>query len=68
MYLFNSDALAEAAQGFDLKRVLACLDNAGAIEERRTNGSPCKQVRIPGEGRPYVYVINPAALQAALEE
>ncbi|WP_080758134.1 DUF927 domain-containing protein [Pseudomonas fluorescens] len=68
LYLFNSDALAEAAQGFDLKRVLACLDNAGAIEEHRTNGSACKQVRIPGEGRPYVYVINPAALQAALEE
>ncbi|MDV7211075.1 DUF927 domain-containing protein [Azotobacter beijerinckii] len=68
LYLFTPDALADAAQGFDLKRVLACLDNAGAIAERDGDGRTTKRVRIAGEGLARVYVINPAALIAATEE
>lgn len=68
LYLFLPDALAEAAQGFDLKRVLACLDTACAIEERDNDrdGRLTKRVRVKGEGTPRVYVINPAALLVAL--
>ncbi|QQE88542.1 DUF927 domain-containing protein [Azotobacter chroococcum] len=67
LYLFTPSALADAAQGFDLKRVLACLDNAGAIAER-DHERMTKQQRITGEGRARVYVINPAALLAATED
>jgi len=70
LYLFTPQALADATQGYDLKRVLACLDNADAIAERDNDrdGRLTKQVRITGEGRPRVYVINPAALLEATEE
>lgn len=70
LYLFTPQALAEAAQGFDLKRVLTCLDSAGAIAERDKDraGRLTKRVRITGEGSPRVYVINPAALIAATDE
>lgn len=68
LYLFTQAAITDAAQGFDLKRVLACLDNAGAIAERDNDGRTTKRVRIAGEGLTRVYVINPAALIAATEE
>lgn len=69
MYLFTSEAMAEAAQGFDVKRVLACLDKAGAIAERDSDGRGRmgKRVRV-AEGLVRVYVVNPAALLAATEE
>jgi putative DNA primase/helicase len=70
LYLFTAQALADAAQGFDTRRVLACLDNAGAIAERDNDrdGRLTKRVRVKGEGIARVYVVNPAALLAALEE
>lgn len=70
LYLFTPQALADAAQGFDTKRVLACLDSAGAIAERDNDraGRLSKRVRIKGEGISRAYVINPAALLAATEE
>ena len=70
LYLFTPQALADAAQGFDTKRVLACLDNAGAIAERDNDrdGRLTKRIRIKGEGIARAYVINPAALLAATDE
>jgi putative DNA primase/helicase len=70
LYLFTPQALAEAAQGFDLKRVLACLDSAGAIAERDNDrdGRLTKRQRIKGEGTVRVYVVNPAAILEATEE
>lgn len=70
LYLFTAEAMAEAAQGFDLKRALTCLDKAGAIAERDhdSGGRLNKRVRIAGEGLARVYVINPAVLLAVLEE
>jgi putative DNA primase/helicase len=70
LYLFTTEGLIEAAPGFDLKRVVACLDNAGAIVERESDrdGRFTKRVRIKGVGRPHVYVVSPDALIAATEE
>jgi len=70
LYLFTPQALADAAQGFDIKRVLSCLDKAGAIAERDNDrdGRLTKRIRIKGEGIARAYVINPAALLAATEE
>lgn len=70
LYLFTPAALAEAAQGFDLKRVLSCLDNAGAIADRDQDGSGrfTRRVRIPGEGLARVYAISSAALLVATED
>lgn len=70
LYLFTPQALADAAQGFDIKRVLSCLDKAGAIAERDNDrdGRLTKRIRIKGEGITRAYVINPAALLAATEE
>lgn len=70
LYLFTAQALADAAQGFDMRRVLACLDNAGAIAERDNDrdGRLTKRVRVKGEGIARVYVVNPASLLAAMEE
>lgn len=70
LYLFTPQALADAAQGFDTRRVLACLDNAGAIAERDNDrdGRLTKRVRVKREGIARVYVISPAALLTALEE
>lgn len=70
LYLFTPAALAEAVPGCDTKRVLACLDNAGAIADRERDrpGRQSKRVRIRGEGLRHVYVIDPDALVAATEE
>lgn len=70
LYLFTPHALAEACQGFDRKRILACLDSAGAIAERDSDmpGRNSKKVRIKGEGTARVHVISPAALLAAVGE
>lgn len=70
LYLFTPQALIEAAPGFDSKRVLACLDNAGAIAERDNDrdGRLTKRQRIKGEGTVRVYVVNPAAILEATEE
>jgi putative DNA primase/helicase len=70
LYLFLPEALAEAAPGYDLKRVLYCLDNAGAITERDNDkdGRLTKRQRVKGVGRPRVYAISPDALLAATED
>jgi len=67
-YLLLSDALTEAAPGYDAKRVLACLDNANVIAERDKDNRLAKRISIHGEGRPRVYVICHAALLDATDE
>jgi putative DNA primase/helicase len=70
LYLFTPAALADSVPDCDTKRVLACLDNAGAIADRERDrpGRQSKRVRIRGEGLRHVYVIDPDVLIAATEE
>jgi putative DNA primase/helicase len=48
IYLFFNHALREAATGFDLKRILAAMDNAGWIADHDT-GKKSKNTRIGNE-------------------
>ncbi|SFE55037.1 Uncharcterized protein, DUF927 family [Marinobacter sp. DSM 26671] len=57
VYLFFSHGLREAASGFDLKRILQALDNAGWIVERE-KGKNSKKIRI-GNDTPRLYWIRP---------
>lgn len=47
VYLLTSAAMREAAKGFDLKRALDALDQAGWIAER-DQGKRSKKTRVPG--------------------
>jgi putative DNA primase/helicase len=47
VYLFNSEALKEAASGFELPKILDVLDKAGWIIERNS-GKRSKKVRVNG--------------------
>lgn len=61
LYLFTPGGLREATKGYDMNRVLAALDTAGAIADR-DYGKRSKKVREPG-GRPIsLYHVNPAKL------
>jgi len=61
LYLFTTGGLAEAVKGYDIKRALSALDQAGAIADREA-GKRSKKVREPG-GRPVsLYHINPEKL------
>lgn len=63
LYLFNSSALMEAAPGYGLNRVGKALDGAGAIVERGSDRKRyAKKCRVPGGGSPWLYVIDPEAL------
>lgn len=57
VYLFYSHGLTEAASGFDVKRILAALDQAGWIVER-DHGKKSKKTRIGNEA-PRLYWIRP---------
>lgn len=57
VYLFTSDGLREALQGFDFKRGLAALDDAGWIAER-DDRTRSRTTRIAGSTK-RLYVIRP---------
>ncbi|EDT3127267.1 DUF927 domain-containing protein [Salmonella enterica subsp. enterica] len=69
VYWFLPDALSEAASGYDLKRIAASLDNAGAIVDRDTDGKRryTKRVSVNGE-KHRVYAIGQNALLFAIDE
>lgn len=65
LYMFNNPGLAEAAAGFNLKRIIRALQNADALAkvdveagQKRTQ----KKYQMPGGGSPRFYVIDPAKL------
>lgn len=57
VYLFNASALKEAAHGFELRRVLDELENAGALLTGGTDGPRRTQKRIAGR-KESVYLIR----------
>lgn len=63
------EALCEAASGYDLKRIAASLDDAGAIVDRDTDGKRryTKRVSVNGE-KHRVYAIGQNALLFAIDE
>ena len=57
LYLLNSDGLREALKGFDLKRALDVLEQAGVIPKAGADGERAKPQRI--DGRPVrVYEVR----------
>lgn len=65
LYLFNKSALIEAAHGYGLSRIVKALDGAGAIAERGADRKRhAKKYRVPGGGSPWLYVIDPEALDS----
>jgi len=48
VYLFNADGLREALKGFDFKRALDLLEEAGALPPKPANGERARPVRIGG--------------------
>ncbi|WP_443701301.1 DUF927 domain-containing protein, partial [Pseudomonas sp.] len=63
LYLFNKSALVEAAHGYGLSRIIKALEGAGAIAERGADRKRhAKKYRVPGGGSPWLYVIDPEAL------
>ncbi len=50
VYLFNGDGLREALKGFDFKRALDVLEEAGAIPEPGADGKRARFMRIGGRG------------------
>lgn len=69
VYLFLQEALCEAASGYDLKRIAASLDDAGAIAERDADGKRRYTKRVSVRGEKYrVYVIRQEALLCASGE
>ncbi|MDH4565946.1 DUF927 domain-containing protein [Pseudomonas sp. BN414] len=63
VFLLTPEALGEAAPGYDLKRIGAALDGAGALVERDSGPHLTKRVRIKGEGLVRVYVIDSNQLE-----
>lgn len=65
LYLFNKSALIEAAHGYGLSRIVKALDGASAIAERGGDRKRhAKKYRVPGGGSPWLYVIDPEALES----
>ncbi|QPG63690.1 DUF927 domain-containing protein [Pseudomonas sp. BIGb0427] len=65
LYLFNKSALIEAAHGYGLSRIVKALDGASAIAERGGDRKRhAKKYRVPGGGSPWLYVIDPEALDS----
>ncbi|SDM52818.1 putative DNA primase/helicase [Oryzisolibacter propanilivorax] len=67
VYLFTSGGLREAAQGYDLARVLAALDTAGAFAKRGANGKTAATTRTPDGRTPRLYHVQPDRLMGAEE-
>ena len=65
IYLFNADGLKEALKGFDFKRALDTLQEAGALPIPEANGERSKPMRIHGQ-QCRLYQINADKLGANL--
>ena len=62
IYLFTSGGLREASRGFDFRRVLEALEEAGAFAK---SGTTQKSIptRVPEGGVKALYYVDPAKLQ-----
>lgn len=63
LYLFTPSGLAEATQGFELKRVLRTLDNAGALAKKESNKYQHRK-RLPDGSTLGLYWVDPAKLNS----
>lgn len=64
LYLFTADGLKEALKGFDFKRALDTLQEAGALPAPGADGKRAKAERIKARGAAPIrlYTINPEKL------
>lgn len=62
LYLFTRSGLAEAADGFELARVVRALDGVGAIA-KRDSGKHQAQKRLPDGSKAKLYFIDPERLE-----
>jgi putative DNA primase/helicase len=62
LYLFTRSGLEEAANGYDLSRVVMALDSVGAITKREAGRAQVTK-RLPDGTRPKLYFIDPAKLE-----
>ncbi len=60
-YLFTAQGMGEALKGYDLKRALDILQDAGAIEAPGADGKRARFHRIRGHGM-KLYSVDPARL------
>ncbi|MBU2013220.1 MAG: DUF927 domain-containing protein [Gammaproteobacteria bacterium] len=63
LYLFTSDGLKEATQGFELARVGRALDSVGAFAKKEV-GKYQHRKRLPDGRSPGLYWINPTRLDS----
>jgi len=66
IYLFNADGMREALKGFDFKRGLDLLQEAGVIEPPGANGKRARSHKIAGRVGKF-YEVSTDALEAAME-
>ncbi len=64
VFLFNADGLREALKGFDFRRALDVLEQAGAIPKAGANGERAKLKRIGGRAV-KLYPISAGRLEAS---
>lgn len=60
LYLFTRSGLAEATRGFDMTRVAAALDKAGALDHEVERWT--KSTRLPGGGRAKLFHVDAGKL------
>jgi putative DNA primase/helicase len=63
IYLFQSDALQDACKGYDIGEITKALDAAGALSEKQGDGHLSKRTRTPHGTNPWLYYVNPDALE-----
>jgi len=66
-YRFNSSGLHEALSGFDFKRGVAVLVEAGAIPKPAANGEKARFFRVKGQGI-KLYAVNPDKLTRVADD
>jgi len=64
VYLFNADGLREALKGFDFRRALDLLEEAGALPPKQANGERARPMRI-GDRVAKLYPVNADRLAEA---
>ncbi|RQY25354.1 DUF927 domain-containing protein [Burkholderia stagnalis] len=62
LYLFTSGGLREATKGYDLPRVTAALDKAGALADVDGGGKRSKTTRTSDGRTPRLYHVDPERL------
>jgi len=68
IYLFTSGGLREATAGYDMKRVIKALDDAGAFSQKGANGKTALATRTGADGVKKLYHLDAIKLQEAVNE